>query len=101
MSFNPLNKLCGPAHFYLVISILFLAMSSLQNMGSSNVYCLGSLTCNVTSVTLIFAIQLVYVLFWTWVLNLMCNTGVEKLAWVLVLFPFILMFLAIIALMFQ
>jgi len=101
MSFNPLNKLCGPSHFYLVISLLFLAMSSLQNMGSSNVYCLGSLTCNVTSVTLIIAIQLVYVLFWTWILNLMCNTGVEKLAWVLVLFPFILMFLAIIALMFQ
>lgn len=101
MVFNPMKRLCGPAHFYLIISLFFLALSSFQNMGSSNIYCLGSLTCNVTSVTLIFAIQLIYVLFWTWILNLMCNTGVEKLAWVLVLFPFILMFLAIISLMFQ
>ena len=101
MDLNPLNILCGPAHFYLSISLIFLALSLFQNVGSSNEYCLGSLTCNVTSVTLIYVIQIVYVLFWTWILNLMCNTGVEKLAWVLVLFPFILMFLAIIALMFQ
>ena len=56
-------------------------------MGSPNEYCLGSLKCNVTSVTFIFAVQLIYVLFWTWILNLMCNTGVEKLAWVLVIIP--------------
>lgn len=101
MDFNPLKRLCGPAHFYLVISLIFLALASFQNMGSSNIYCLGSLSCNVTSVSLIFAIQMVYVLFWTWILNLMCNTGVENLAWVLVLLPFILMFLVIIAMMFQ
>ena len=101
MDLNPLKKLCGPAHFYLIISMVFLALSSLQNMGSPNEYCLGSFKCNVTSVTLIFVIQLIYILFWTWILNLMCNTGVEKLAWVLVLFPFILMFLAVIVMMFQ
>ena len=101
MNLNPLKKLCGPAHFFLIVCLLFLVLSYIQNIGNSNVYCLGSLSCNVSSVTIIFAIQLIYILFWTWILNLMCNTGVEKLAWVIVLFPFIIMFLAIVSLMYN
>jgi len=96
---NPLNKLCAPAHFYLVISLFFVFVASMQNAGSRNVYCLGSLTCDVTSTTLIFAVKLLYILFWTWILNMMCNTGASKMAWAIVLLPFILMFLLILTMM--
>lgn len=101
MELNIFKRLCAPAHFYLVVSLIFLFISSMQNMGHRNVYCLGSLTCDVTSTTLILSIQLLYVLFWTWILNLMCSTGVTNFAWLLVLFPFILMFLLIAYMMFK
>ncbi len=101
MNLNPLTKLCGPAHFYLVISLFFVFIATVQNAGNSSVYCLGSLTCDVTSTTLIFAVKMIYILFWTWILNLMCTTGATKIAWTLVLLPFILMFLLIILMMFQ
>jgi len=101
MNLNPLTKLCGPSHFYLVISLVFVFIASMQNMGSRTVYCLGNLSCDVTDTTLIFAIKLLYILFWTWILNLMCNTGATKIAWALVLLPFILMFILILAMMFK
>jgi hypothetical protein len=101
MNLNPLKKLCGPSHFYLAISLFFILISFFQNMGSKNVYCLGSLTCDVTSTTLIFVMQLIYILFWTWILNLMCSSGATKIAWALVLLPFILMFLLIFTMMYR
>ena len=101
MNLIPLTKLCGPSHFYLVISLFFVLIASIQNIGSSNVYCLGNLSCDVTSTTLIFTVKLLYIIFWTWILNLMCNTGATKIAWALVLMPFILMFLLILTMMFK
>jgi hypothetical protein len=101
MNLNPLKKMCGPAHFYLVISLFFIFIAAVQNMGSTNVYCLGSLTCDVTSTTLIFVVKLIYILFWTWILNLMCGTGATKFAWGLVLMPFILMFVLLLSMMYR
>jgi len=37
-------------------------------------------------------IHFIYVVFWTWVFNLICNAGYKWLSWVLVLAPFILIF---------
>jgi hypothetical protein len=92
---NPFNKLCGPSYLYLVVSMIFIVLASFQNMGNHSTYCLGNQECNVTSTTFIFAIKLIYILFWTWILNLMCSTGATNVAWFVVLFPFILMFIAI------
>jgi hypothetical protein len=36
-----------------------------------------------------------YIIFWTWILNLICKSGASVVSWVLVLFPIILMFLII------
>lgn len=91
--FNPFKKLCAPSHLYLVISLVFVVIASIQNMGNNNTYCLGTHECDVTSTTLIFVIKMIYILFWTWILNLMCNSGATSIAWFLVLFPFILMFI--------
>jgi len=41
---------------------------------------------------MIFIIKVVYILFWTWILNLMCKDGYTNIAWFLVLLPFVLLF---------
>jgi hypothetical protein len=69
-------------------------MSIIQNMrkfDNSNYKC-GSFSVNVPSVVLIFAFKIVYILFWTYVLNLLCKDNNVRLAWLLVLFPIILLF---------
>ena len=90
-----LNNLCSPAYFYLVISMIAIVIMAFQNMGNESVYCLGSYTCNVSSSTLIFIIKIIYVLFWTWLLNIICKSGFTSIAWFLVLLPFILLFILI------
>ena len=59
------NNLCDPAFFYLLISILALVIMALQNFGSDSIYCMGSYSCYVPSITLIFIIKIVYIIFWT------------------------------------
>jgi uncharacterized membrane protein len=36
---------------------------------------------------------MVIILFWTWVLNLMCKDGHSEVAWFLVLLPFVIFFM--------
>ena len=96
-----LRNLCTPAHLYLVISGLFILVAFLQNYGNTYTYCLGSNTCDVSNTYLIFVLKIMYVLFWTWILNLICKSGATPVAWILVLFPFVLMFIMIGILMAQ
>jgi hypothetical protein len=95
MAFIGLRNLCTPSYVYLVISTIALIIMLFQNFGNANMYCLGSYTCNVSSTTLIFLIKILYVLFWTWILNLICRAGYSTISWFLVLLPFILMFVII------
>ena len=97
-----LRNLCRPAHLYLVVSVITLAVMYYQNMNNTNVYFLGSYNCdlsNVASISMIFVIKLIYILFWTWILNLICNSGASHIAWLLVLLP-ILFFFVMIGLLF-
>ena len=97
MAIVGLRNLCAPAYVYLVISTFALLVMLGQNLGSGNVnmYCLGDYSCSTSNLTLLFIMKALYVLFWTWVLNLICRAGVPVLSWFLVLFPFILMFILI------
>ena len=89
-----LSQLCTPAFFYFAISAFVYVLAILQNVGKKDgEFCLGSLSCAVPSTVLVFVIKALYVVFWTWVLNLMCKDGYPNIAWVMVLFPFIVMFL--------
>ena len=90
-----INQLCFPSYVYFIISILGLAVSALQNLGNRKMYSLGNFSCRVPSTIAVFLLKLVYILFWTWVLNLMCKDGHKNIAWFLVLLPFILMFVII------
>lgn len=87
-----LNKLCTPSYVYFIISIIGLVAAAIQNLGNSQMYCLGSFSCRVPSTIMIFILKLVYIMFWTWILNLMCKDGEDTIAWLLVLLPFILLF---------
>lgn len=88
---NKLSQLCTPSLVYFVISVIGLAMAIIQNLGNKNKYSLGSFSCQVPSCLAVFIVKVVYVLFWTWVLNLMCCDGHVEIAWFLVLLPFILL----------
>jgi hypothetical protein len=95
MSIVGLRNLCRPAHFYLAISMITLAVMFYQNMNNVDVYCLGAYNCNVTNVNMVFIIKFVYILFWTWILNLICDSGSPNIAWLLVLLPLVLFFVMI------
>jgi len=101
MAFVGLTNLCPPAFIYLVLSGIAMIVMALQNIGSGDVYCVGTYHCTVNSVTLVFIIKIIYILFWTWLLNIICKSGAEGISWFLVLFPFILFFIFIIVFIFD
>ena len=87
-----IKELCRPAFIYFAISMLGLIISIFQNFGNNDSYTLGSFSCSVPSTTLVFIVKVIYIFFWTWVLNLICKDGHSGISWFLVLFPFILLF---------
>jgi hypothetical protein len=90
-----LKELCTPAVIYFVISMVSLVMILLQNLGNSNSYNMGSFSCRVPNTAMVFIVKLIYILFWTYVLNLICKDGHTGLSWLLVLLPWILLFVII------
>lgn len=99
MAITGLRNLCTPSYVYLVISSIALIVMLYQNIGNVDTYCLGSYTCNVSSTALIFIIKAVYILFWTWILNLMCKANATSIAWLVLLLPVIIMFVLLAAMM--
>ena len=93
------KNLCPPALFYFVLSIAALVVIAFQNYGNEQIYCLGYYSCPVSSVYLIFLLKIIYVIFWTWVLNLICRAGLPILSWLLVLLPILLFFVLLALLM--
>jgi hypothetical protein len=87
-----LSQLCTPSYIYFIISVLAIVVSAVQNMGNKNKYSLGMFSCKVPSCIAVFMLKILYILFWTWVLNLMCKDGHSNIAWFLVLLPFIMLF---------
>jgi hypothetical protein len=93
MSFpKNLKQLCTPALVYFVISMIGIALAVVQNLGNDRQYTLGSFSCEVPSTILVFVVKVIYILFWTWILNLICKDGYTNISWFLVLFPLILLF---------
>jgi len=90
---NKMTKLCPPAMLYFVISLICFALSAIQNMQNNKKYNLGAFSCDVPSCVAIFVVKIIYIIFWTWILNLMCKDGHSGIAWFLILIPFILFFI--------
>jgi hypothetical protein len=94
-----IRDLCAPSMLYFIISIISLIVAILMNLGHNNKLVLGSYSMSVVNTTLIFVVKLIFILLWTWILNLICKDGHEVISWILVFLPFIAMFLCILAMM--
>jgi len=90
-----LKELCTPAALYFIISILALVIVSLQNLGNTNSYNIGNFSCRVPNTFVIFVVKFIYIVFWTYILNLICRDGHVGISWLLVLLPWILLFVII------
>ena len=89
-------KLCTPAFIYLVFSAIGIILIAFQNHGMSpNMYCVGNVQCPVQSTAPIFIMKILYVVFWTFILNALCSYGYYQLSWFLLLLPFILFFIMV------
>jgi hypothetical protein len=87
-----LKELCTPASLYFVISMVGLVILLIQNLGNTNSYHVGNFSCRVPNTFLVFIVKFIYIVFWTYVLNLICKDGHVGISWLLVLLPFILLF---------
>lgn len=93
-----LRKLCSPAFIYFVVSMAALVYLVVLNTTGSSVLCLGDYSCNVGNVTATLVINLIYVLFWTFILDLLCKNGYTPFSWILVFLPILLLFIVYISL---
>ena len=89
------KELCSPAAVYFVVSIFALIMILFQNLGNSNSYHVGNFSCRVPNTAVVFMIKFMYIVFWTYILNLICKDGHVGISWLLVLLPWILLFVII------
>lgn len=94
-----LKKICSPAILYFVVSIIGLVIILFQNLGNTNSYHVGNFSCRVPNTVLVFIIKFVYIIFWTYVLNLICKDGHVGLSWLLVLLPWIFLLSIMVLLM--
>lgn len=92
---STLRDLCSPAFVYFSISMLSLIVMIIQNRNNTNTYCVGPYECNVENTYMVFAMKFVYILFFTWILDVICKRGHTSVSWFIVLFPFMLMFVLI------
>lgn len=90
MAKNFFTNLCPPALLYLVISGFTLLMVAFQNLGNNNLLTIGNYNSKVQNTTLVLIVDVFCILFWTWVLNIICKSGYKWVSWLLVLLPFIL-----------
>ena len=96
-----LRRICPPALFYLVISMISIITMMYQNYYTSpDLYCLGNYSCSANK-TVIILLSIVYALFWTWILNILCDAGASYLSWFLVLLPFLLFFIVLLSFVFM
>lgn len=93
---NKVQSLCTPALVFFVISVLSLFVMIFDNLENTNKYCIGNVSCNVPNTSMIFIFEILFLVFWTWLLNFICSRGYPGLSWFILLFPYILILLIVI-----
>ena len=90
-----LKELCTPAFIYFTLSMFTLIVIVVQNIMKNGEFCVGHLSCPSSNVMklMVLSVEILYIVFWTWILTLICKSGYKSIAWAIVLFPFVLMFL--------
>ena len=96
------NKMCLPAQLYLGISTLSILALLFQNIGQNNTYCIGSFESRLPCSNMtVFIFKILYIIIFTWLLQKFCAKGYKTISWLLVLLPFILMFLLLLIMVFS
>lgn len=72
------KKMCLPAKIYLAILIFTIIIAIFQGIGL---------------IAVLF--KTVFGLIWMWILNWICSKGYTNLSWVLLLLPYVIMFLIV------
>ncbi len=88
-----LKHLCMPSFLYFSVSFVILLILAFSNINDKSLLCVGNYHCNVGNNLVIFLINAIYILFWTFILDLLCKNGWNDLSWFIFLLPFILSFL--------
>ena len=88
-----LRKMCTPATIYFVVSFVLLVLLGVSNLDSPDRLCIGEYDCYVGNNTVVFALNAIYIIFCTFILDLMCKNGYSSISWFVLLLPFILSFL--------
>ena len=92
---NPSKNLCGPSLFYFVISVIAIVTVAIQNMNhnSHQHMVIANSAIRTPSNLLILTVHIIGIMLWCWILNLMCKANHSDIAWLIVLFPYIIIFL--------
>ena len=98
MSFDFLYNFCTPAKLYFIISLILLAVSFYYDISrkEKDKICLGNLSCKLESKPAFYTLNILFILAWAVILNVLCRFGWSKLSWFLFLFPYILLGIAFI-----
>lgn len=89
---NKVQSLCTPAFIFFILSVLSIFVMLFDNLENTNSYCFGNVSCNVANTSTIFIVEILFLLFWTWVLNFICSRGYANFAWFILFFPYIILF---------
>ena len=91
-----LESLCTPAQLYLGMSVLAVLTQCYQNIGNPNVFSCGLMKAqSPINNAFYISFEILYVLGWTYLLNILCKKGHTKISWLLILLPLVAMFVII------
>ena len=89
-----LSRLCTPSSLYFYISAIALLILGIQNiLDKDDSFCIGNFKCVFGNKVFVFIFHVIYIVFWTFILDLMCKAGYHELSWFIVLIPFLLFFI--------
>jgi hypothetical protein len=92
---NKVQSLCTPALVFFIVSVISLFIMIFDNLENTHSYCIGNVSCNVPNTSMIFITEIVFLVLWTWLLNFICSRGYPNVAWFILLFPYILLFMVV------
>jgi fatty acid desaturase len=86
-------NVCTPAKLYFIISIILLAVSVYYDTTrkDKDKICLGKLSCKLENKPVFYILNILFILLWAAILNVLCYFGWSKLSWFLFLFPYIIL----------
>jgi len=90
------KSLCSPAQLYLVMSALSFIIILMQNCNDSQTYKIGTMEVKPECHNVVFFVfKALYILGFTYLLNWFCSKKLKTLSWIIVLLPFLGMFLVL------